>query len=72
MAKVSVLSITQVVFLILLFFKFSILTHHIFVFFVEKCDRDIDLGFIIDSSGSLKADYQEEKNFVKALVNNFE
>ena len=32
----------------------------------------MDIGFILDSSGSLKSEYQKEKDFVKALAEKFE
>ena len=33
-----------------------------------KCESTADLGFILDSSASLKDDFDREKEFVKALV----
>merc|ERR1712013_519774 len=36
-----------------------------------KCDNIVDVGFILDSSGSLRGDYQTEKNFLKSLAEAF-
>jgi len=38
---------------------------------VPKCHRSLDVGFIVDSSGSLSADYHKEKDFVKTLASAF-
>ena len=40
-------------------------------FAVEKCKSKLDLGFIVDSSGSLKREYHKEKEFVKSLAESF-
>ena len=32
------------------------------------CEVKVDVGFVLDSSGSLKDDYGKEKNFLKALA----
>ena len=39
---------------------------------VPKCNRIVDVGFVIDSSGSLKEEYHKEKDFVKALASAFD
>ena len=36
-----------------------------------RCKSKVDVGYILDSSGSLKADYQNEKNFLKSLAESF-
>ena len=36
-----------------------------------SCKAKVDVGFILDSSGSLKNDYQREKDFVKTLAGAF-
>ena len=36
-----------------------------------KCKAKVDVGFILDSSGSLRNDYQREKDFLKALAGAF-
>ena len=36
-----------------------------------KCKAKVDVGFILDSSGSLRNDYQNEKNFLKSLAGAF-
>ena len=36
-----------------------------------SCQTKVDVGFILDSSGSLKNDYDTEKNFLKALAASF-
>ena len=36
-----------------------------------KCKSMVDVGFLLDSSGSLANDYQKEKNFLKALAGTF-
>jgi len=36
-----------------------------------SCKAKADVGFILDSSGSLKADYQKEKDFLKTLAGAF-
>ena len=35
------------------------------------CKAKIDVGFILDSSGSLRNDYQREKDFMKVLASSF-
>ena len=35
------------------------------------CSAKVDVGFILDSSGSLRNDYHNEKKFLNALVNAF-
>ena len=35
------------------------------------CEVKVDVGFVLDSSGSLKDDYGKEKNFLKALAATF-
>jgi Mg-chelatase subunit ChlD len=35
------------------------------------CKAKVDVGFILDSSGSLRADYGKEKDFLKALAASF-
>lgn len=35
------------------------------------CKADVDLGFILDSSGSLRNEYQKEKDFLKVLAGTF-
>ena len=39
---------------------------------VAPCDNVADIGFIVDSSGSLRREYQKEKEFVKALADIFD
>ena len=39
-----------------------------FVFVVEPCINAAEIGFIVDSSGSLRRDYNKEKEFVKILA----
>ncbi len=36
-----------------------------------KCQARADVGFIVDSSGSLESEYDKEKSFVKALAGRF-
>ncbi|XP_066915369.1 collagen alpha-6(VI) chain-like [Clytia hemisphaerica] len=36
-----------------------------------SCDVKVDVGFVLDSSGSLKDDYGKEKSFLKALAATF-
>ena len=36
-----------------------------------SCQTMVDIGFILDSSGSLRNDYDKEKSFLKALVATF-
>ena len=36
-----------------------------------SCDIVVDIGFILDSSGSLKNDYSKEKDFLKSLAATF-
>ena len=38
---------------------------------VPSCKAKVDVGFILDSSGSLRNDYQNEKDFLKALAGAF-
>uniref|UniRef100_A0A7M5V805 VWFA domain-containing protein n=3 Tax=Clytia hemisphaerica TaxID=252671 RepID=A0A7M5V805_9CNID len=35
------------------------------------CKAKVDVGFVLDSSGSLKNDYDKEKDFLKALAATF-
>ena len=47
---------------------------HVSLYILEsepKCKVHVDLGFLLDSSGSLKNDYHMEKNFLKAMVGSF-
>lgn len=37
----------------------------------KKCQAIVDLGFILDSSGSLQKDYGKEKDFVKLIARAF-
>ncbi len=37
----------------------------------KKCKNPVDVGFIVDSSGSLRRQYGKEKEFVKALADTF-
>ncbi len=37
----------------------------------DKCTKQVDVGFIVDSSGSLRSDHEKEKEFVKALADTF-
>ncbi len=43
-----------------------------FYFLVAPCDHIADIGFVVDSSGSLRNDYGKEKAFVKTLSDIFE
>ena len=36
-----------------------------------SCKSIVDVGFILDSSGSLRNDYQNEKDFLKTLAAGF-
>ena len=36
-----------------------------------KCKAKVDVAFILDSSGSLRNNYQDEKNFLKNLAGAF-
>ncbi len=36
-----------------------------------RCEARVDVGFIVDSSGSLKSEYGKEKSFVKSLAGRF-
>ena len=36
-----------------------------------KCKSKVDVGYILDSSGSLVNDYENEKDFLKALAQSF-
>ena len=38
---------------------------------MKKCPVVVDVGFILDSSGSLKDDYQNEKDFLKNVAGTF-
>ena len=40
-------------------------------FQVSKCDVDVDVGFVVDSSGSLRNEYHKEKRFIKLLADSF-
>merc|ERR1712142_85877 len=35
---------------------------------VKKCKAKVDLGFVLDSSGSIANDYQNEKDFLKSVT----
>lgn len=35
------------------------------------CNTTVDIGFVLDSSGSLRADYSKEKSFLKVLAASF-
>lgn len=37
----------------------------------RKCENLVDIGFIVDSSGSLRREYGKEKDFVKSLARSF-
>lgn len=37
-----------------------------------KCRNVANIGFVVDSSGSLRRDYSKEKEFVKAIAESFE
>ena len=37
-------------------------------FVVAKCERTADIGFVVDSSGSMRRDFSKEKQFVKDLA----
>ena len=39
--------------------------------YLEKCHSMVDVGFILDSSGSLRYQYHKEKDFLKALAGAF-
>ena len=47
-----------------LFFVFSAVIR-------PSCESIVDVGFILDSSGSLKEDYSKEKDFLKVLAGTF-
>ena len=38
---------------------------------ISKCQAVIDVGFILDSSGSLRNNYEQEKEFLKSLASTF-
>lgn len=38
---------------------------------MPTCQAKVDVGFILDSSGSLRNDYTKEKDFLKALASTF-
>jgi Uncharacterized protein containing a von Willebrand factor type A (vWA) domain len=38
----------------------------------SSCQERVDLGFILDSSGSLRNEYGKEKDFLKALASTFD
>ena len=38
----------------------------------SKCKQIVDVGFILDSSGSLRNEYQKEKDFLKTLAGAFD
>ena len=44
----------------------------IFVAEPPKCQANVDVGFIIDSSGSLSKEYYKEKTFLKAIAEAFD
>ena len=35
------------------------------------CEANVNVGFILDSSGSLRSDYSREKDFLKTLAHAF-
>merc|ERR1712168_1680967 len=37
-----------------------------------SCKATVDVGFILDSSGSLRNEYQKEKDFLKAIAKAFD
>ena len=37
----------------------------------NKCGKTVDLGFLLDSSGSLKYEYAIEKKFLKRIISTF-
>ena len=39
---------------------------------VRRCKGRVDLGFIVDSSGSLATEYHKEKEFVKLMADTFQ
>ena len=39
--------------------------------FLGKCKSKVDVGFVLDSSGSLRTEYHKEKDFLKALAGAF-
>eukprot|EP00794_Sanderia_malayensis_P005383 gene5383-6056_t len=39
---------------------------------IKRCRGRADVGFIVDSSGSLKDDYDKEKSFVKSVATRFD
>ena len=38
----------------------------------KRCENLVDVGFIVDSSGSLRREYAKEKDFVKSLASSFD
>lgn len=40
----------------------------VFLYQGPRCKNQIDIGFIVDSSGSLRREYHKEKEFVKRVV----
>ena len=36
-----------------------------------KCNAKVDVGFILDSSGSLRTEYHKEKAFLKVIARTF-
>ena len=43
----------------------------VLIFIVFKCKGQVDVGFLLDSSGSLSNDYDREKEFMKQLAGSF-
>ena len=39
---------------------------------VPICETKVDVGFILDSSGSLRTEYHKEKDFLKKLAGAFD
>ena len=39
---------------------------------MSKCDLQVDLGFVLDSSGSLRNEYDKEKDFLKQMAAAFD
>ena len=38
----------------------------------DKCYARLDVGFVLDSSGSLRNEYQKEKEFLKGIASTFD
>ena len=53
--------------------KYSIFFNALIIFFlvILACPTNIDLGFILDSSGSLRSEYHKEKAFLKEVSKSF-